>query len=473
MIKLKEIIAQLHDETYEAVEKTLLKTKADNFVLLLQSYRKGDISDQEISARLGINSNSFYVLKSRLYDKIQESLSADTFTTQENIIKQLLQVPEVCFNSPREIAIAFLQKLETELLRFDMHNELQIVYSALKKMHLYSDKYFYYSTLFNKHVAFGLSIEKAEETLGNFNRLLGQYDFSKSQELLDTLHFIKKEIINLYALNPSRQIEIIKNIIELQLVLFCSGNKSDEFDTEKLLLNTRKIFNELPITAAQKKWEIVLDYFYFEHCLSTFQNKAALQYYDKVNKQLSYFLLYNNICLSSKFLISKIKFCTEFNKMDEIAVNPNKTKLLFDTADDNAKVLVGIYYAMLYFNRKNYKDAISSLNEIVNTFSFKDYFHENINVKLTLAYFYIVTENYDMAETTLKGISRKIKTESLGKYAHVLNLIKAFAIDINKINNGKSLSKKRDFLTLFLANNKGNTELLTHLIPELKRKYQS
>ncbi len=471
MIKLKEIISQLEGDVYTAFEKTLLKNKADNFVLLLQSYRKSGISDSELSSKLGINSNSFYVLKSRLYDKIQEFLSADIFITQENIIKQLLQVPEVCFNSPRETAVAFLQKLESELLRFDMHNELQVVYSALKKMHLYSDKYFHYSKLFNKHVALGLSLEKAEETLGNFNRLLGQYDFSRSQQLLDKLHFIKKEINNLYALNPSRQIEIIKNFVELQFILFCSGNKSNEFDTEDLLQNTRRLFSELPETSAHKKWEIVLDYFYFEYYQSIFQNKTALQYYEKVNSRLSFFLLYNNICLSSKFLISKIKFCTELNKKEEICGGPNKIKLLADTADPHAKVLTGIYNSMLYFNVRNYKDAANCLNEIVNTFSFKDFFHENLNVKLTLAYFYLEIRDYDTVENILKSISRKIKTEHLEKYAHVLHLIKAFDIEINK--NDKSHSKKRDLVTLFLANNNRDIELLAHLIPEIKIKYQS
>lgn len=473
MIKLKEVIAQLQKDTYEEIEQTLIKTKADNFVLLLQSYRKGNVSDNEISSRLKINTNSFYVLKSRLYDKIQASLSSDIFMTQENLVKKLLQVPEVCFNSPREIAIAFLHKLERELLRFDMHNELQVVYSALKKMHLYSEKYFHYSSLFNKHVALGLSLEKAEETLGNFNRLLGQYDFSKSQELLNTLYFIRKEIINLYALNPSSQIEIIKNIIELQLIIFCSGNKSHEYDTEELLQKTRKIFNELPETSAQKKWEIVLDYFCFEHYQSISQNKTALQYYEKVNKQLQFFLLYNNICLSSKFLISKIKFCNELNRMEDISISPAETELLVDVADTHAKVLIGIYNSMLHFNQKNYKDAISYLNDIINTFSFKDYFHENINVKLTLAYFYIVIEDFDMVEITLKGVSRKIKTEQLERYNHVSYLIKAFDIEINKNKDSKSLSKKRDLLTLFIANNNRSAELLGHLIPELKRKFQS
>lgn len=473
MIKLKEVINQLKEEEYIAIEKSLVKTKADNFVMLLQLYRSGKVSDKEIALRLGINSNSFYVLKSRLYDKIQNSFSTDIFVTQETIIKQLLQVPEVCFNCPRETAIAFLQKLEKDLLGFNMHTELQIVYSALKKMHLHTDKYFQYSSLFNKHVAFALSLEKAEETLGNFNRLLGQYDFSKSEDLLGTLFFLKKEIINLCALNPSREIEIIKNIIDLQLILFCSGNKSNEYNTEEILKNTRQLFIALPETSVHKKWELALDYLYFEHYQSTLQNKAALQFYEKVNSQLSFFLLFNNICLSSKFLISKIKFCFDLNKMEDISADPKKTKLLIDIADPHAKVMVSIYNSMLHFNRKNYKEGTTCLNEIINTVSFKDFFHENINVKLTLAYFYMLMEEFDMVENILKGISRKIKTEHLVKYDHVMHLIKAFDLEINKKNDVRTIQKKRDLVTLFLANNSKDIELLSHLIPELKRKYQS
>jgi tetratricopeptide (TPR) repeat protein len=473
MIKLKEVIAQLNDVTYESIEKILIKNKADNFVLLLQSYKKGNIPDSEISSQLGISSNSFYVLKSRLYDKIQESLSAGTFSTQENIIKQLLQVHEVCFNSPREIAVAFLHKLETELLRFDMHNELQVVYSALKKMHLYSDKYFYYSQLFNKHVALGLSLEKAEEILGNFNRILGQYNFSRSREHLETLNFINREIINLYALNGSRQIEIIKNIIELQLVLFCSESRSTEHSAEELLKATKKLFDELPETSPQKKWEIALDYLYFEHYQLHSQYKTALPFYEKVNEQLDHFLLYNNICLSSKFLVSKTKFCYESNRVEDISMKPSATNILFDTADSHARVLVALYNSMLHYNQNSYKEAIAILNEIINTFGFKDFFHESINIKLTLAYFYLLTGEFDMVDMVLKGISRKIKAEKLEKYDHVMHLIKVFDIEINKNKTDKQHSRKRDLITLFLANNNKDVELLMHLVPELRKKYQS
>lgn len=189
MIKLKEVIVQLDRENYLEIEKNFIKNKADRFLFLLHSYKNSDISDKEIIKKLGISDNSFYVLKSRLYDRIQESLSCDIYIDQEKTIKLLLQVPDLCLNSPRETAIAYLLKLEKELLRYDMHNELLIVYSALKKMHLNSDKYYRYSQLYNKQVSYGLSLEKAEDTLADFCRILSQYDFSKSDELYERLFF--------------------------------------------------------------------------------------------------------------------------------------------------------------------------------------------------------------------------------------------------------------------------------------------
>lgn len=473
MIKLKQVILQLGEDAYTEIEETFKKNKADNFVLLFQSYRNGKISDQEVIEKLGVSSNSFYVLKSRLFDKIQEHLSVNVFIDRETLTRQLLQVHEICFTKPRETAIAFLLKLEKELLKFDLHNELLVVYSALKKMHLYSEKYFYYSQLFNKHTGLGLSLEKAEEILGNFNRLLAQYNFSRSQQLLDTLNFLKLEIANLYSLNPSRQIEIIRTFIELQLILFCNVDKSTEYNTEELLQSTRKIFSELPETAEQKKWEIILDYLCFEYYFSKNEYKAALNYYEKVNAYINTILLYNNICLTSKFLISKIKFCYELGRMDDLQITAPENEMLYDPGDIHAKVLINIYMAMLLYKDKRFKEATNCLNEILNSVSFKDYFHENIDVKLTLTYFYLVMKDYDLVEITVKSVSRKIKSEHPEKYNHILHLIKVFDTEVSSNGSAKGLAKCRDLFTLFLANNTKSNEILTHLIPELKKRYQS
>ncbi|MBA2611036.1 MAG: hypothetical protein H0U95_03630 [Bacteroidetes bacterium] len=471
MHKLKQVITQLSESDFASIGDSFKKTKADNYSLLFQSYRKGSPGDAEIMKQLVISSNSFYVLKSRLYDKIQEHLSLDVFTTRENLIKQLLQVPDVCFNMPRETAIAFLNKLEKELLKFELHNDLLVVYSALKKMHLYSEKHFHYSQLFNKHTALALSLEKAEEILGNFNRILGHYSFSKSQQDLDTLYFLKNEVDNLYALNQSRQIEIIKYFIELQMIIFCGENKVTELSATEIIQSTRKIFSELPQTSPQKKWEVVLDYLSFEYFLSIVDYKAALSFYEKINDGLPTLLLYNNICITSKFLASKIKFCEETARYEDLQEHPKTIELFYDPDDSHAKVVIATYNAMLYYKQKNFKEAVNCLNNIINNFSFKDFFHEGINVKLTLAYIYLTQKEFDLVELTLKSISRKIKSEQIEKYYHVLHLIKIFESEMN--NNAKTMSKNKDLFVLFIANNNKNNEVLPHLIPELKKKILS
>jgi hypothetical protein len=179
------------------------------------------------------------------------------------------------------------------------------------------------------------------------------------------------------------------------------------------------------------------------------------------------------ISASPNFLIAKINFCYERKTIEELSDHAEHTTLLFDINDSHTKILLGIYNSMCFFSRKSYKEAINSLNEIINTQSFKDYFHGNMNVKLTLSYFYITIKEYDLAENILKSISRKIKTEKLTKYDHVILLIKALDLEINHEKNAKSKAKMKDLITLFIANNTKNVELLPHLIPELKTKYLS
>jgi hypothetical protein len=468
MIKLKKIISDLDENVYGTIEDILKKNKADNFLFLLQSYRNSEIKDSEIAKALDINANSLYVLKSRLNDKIQESLSGNIYNNKEDLLKQLHQIPEICVGRSREVASSFLQKLEKDLLIYDMHNELLVVYSALKKIHLYSEKYFHYSQLYNKHTAFNISLEKCEEILGNFNRVLAQYNFSRLPKLLDTLLFLSKEVSDHFALNPSRQIEIIKNILELELAIFFNKTASKDFNVAEVLLHTEKMIGDLPESSLHKNWILVVNYLSFEYFKKTGQLNSAASYFEKVNAKSDTLLLYTHLCVTSKFLVSKLNFMQEQGKMEELVAEETK-QLLFDNEDTHAVVLMGIYGATLSIFKKNYKDAASKLNEIINSNSFKDFFHINTDVKLTLVYIYIMLKEYDLADSLLKNIYRKIKSEEMTGYTNVLDLIKIFSADIKQ--NGKVSSKQKDEFILFLARNKNESELLNHLIYDLKKRY--
>lgn len=469
MIKLKKVISNLADDVYKSIEDNLVKNKADNFLLLFQSYRFDKLSDADIIAALSINSNSFYVLKSRLYDKIQEFMSGDIHSNKEEVIKQLHLIPQVCYSSSREIAAAFLQKLEKDLLRHDMHNELLVVYSALKKIHLYSEKYFFYSQLYNKHIAFSLSIEKSEEILGNFNRVLGQYNFSRSPKLLETLHFLKKGISEHYALNPSRQIEIIKNLIELQLYFFCGMLINKDYSVEEMLVQTQKILQNLPESSPSRSWLPVLDYLFFEYYVSIGQTKQAQLYYEKVNGLCDTILLYNNIAFTPNFLITKIVYLQEQGRIAELQDDYLKN-FLYDPEDSHSMVMLGIYNAMISFYAGKHKEAAARLNEILNINSFKDFFHINTDIKLSLAYFYLCLKEFELADSILKNVSRKIKSDGLENYTNVIDLIKVFNEDIKQGKN-KTTAKQKDYFTLFLARNVNENKLISPLVYELKKKY--
>ncbi|PBQ32668.1 hypothetical protein CNR22_13095 [Sphingobacteriaceae bacterium] len=468
MIKLKKIVADLDENVYKTVEESLIKNKAENFLFLLQTYRTKNLKDSEIAESLSINSNSLYVLKSRLNDRIQEHLSGDIFSNKEDVLKQLHQIPQICFGSSREVATAFLQKLEKDLLLFDMHNELLVVYSALKKIHLYSDKYFHYSQLYNKHTAFNISLEKCEEILGSFNRALAQYNFSRLPKQFEPLLFLTKEVSDHFSLNNSRQIELINKIMELQLPVLFNKAPSAEINVSETLAQAVKIINDLPESSTHKNWLPVFDYLSFEHYRRTGQSNQASIYFEKTNAKAETLLLYTNICLTSRFLISKICYLQEQNRIDDLLAEEQKT-LLLDTSDMHASVLLGIYNAMVSYYRKNYKEAASRLNDIINTNSFKDYFHINTDVKLTLAFVYITLKEYDLADSLLKNIYRKIKSEEMTGYTNVLDLIKIFNADIKQ--NGKVTEKQKDDFILFQARNVNESKLLNHLEFELKKKY--
>ncbi|MCD6017113.1 MAG: hypothetical protein K0S53_234 [Bacteroidetes bacterium] len=472
MIKLKEIIGQLKEENYLEIENNLIRSRADKFLFLFQSYKKSTISDREIKENLGVSSNSFFVLKSRLLDKIQDNLSTDLFVDHEKSIKMLLKVPEFCLNTPRETSIAYLLKLEKDLLRYNMHNELLVVYSALKKMHLNSDKYHHYSQLYNKQVSYGLSLEKAEEILGDFCRNLAQYDFSRSKSQYEKLCFLRNEINNIYSFCNSKQIELIKNFVELQLKLFCEKDYSLTSNIVVLLRSTRSIIDGLPLTLIYKKWEVVLDYLCFEYYYSVGDSGEAFLFYEKVKNQKPNLLLYNHIGMVSNFFMTSVKFCIENNKIEGVSEIFDFDKSLYDKFDKYSQIKLRVYNAMVYFHQKESRMAINCLNDLCNEYAFRDYFHQFLNIKLTLLHFYNSIGESEKARVCLKMLVRRIKEEKNEAYFFISYLLKAFDLELNKEASSKNILRQKELHILFLTNNKNNRfDLISHLVPELTEKH--
>jgi hypothetical protein len=147
--------------------------------------------------------------------------------------------------------------------------------------------------------------------------------------------------------------------------------------------------------------------------------------------------------------------------------------MLLDVNDTHTLISVKVYNALVCFYQKKYKIAINYLNETLNEFVFKDYFHEYLNIKLSLVYFYIVIGEFEKAQASMKIITRRIRIENNKGYNHILYLLKSFDGEINKEGSPKNILKQRDLFTLFIANNNNKISIIKYLILDLKKKYHN
>ena len=142
MINIKKVVARLEDNEYSSFSQTLKDHKAEKFHTLLTVLRDEDISDGKIRDRLDISQNAYYTLKSRLYEKIQEFLINNLEGPKIELLRKVASIPTLLYNTNRDRAKAVLTKMEKDLSDHDMPYELITVYNALKKLHLYSPKYY-------------------------------------------------------------------------------------------------------------------------------------------------------------------------------------------------------------------------------------------------------------------------------------------------------------------------------------------
>src|SRR6185312_13741674 len=187
MEKLKKVIQQLNPKDFTQIRTALEKNGSEKFLHVLVSYHGNGVTDEAIRESINCSEGAFYVLKSRLLGKIQELLLENTDAHKAAFLQDGTTLTQYLCEYPRETAITILHQLEKIYTNNDTPQELISVYSALKKTHFHSDKYYHYSQLYNKHIAYTVALEKAEDVLLNFNRTLANYYFSQSANDIELL----------------------------------------------------------------------------------------------------------------------------------------------------------------------------------------------------------------------------------------------------------------------------------------------
>lgn len=464
MIKLKSIIQQLKEKEANDLIQQFKESKAEKYLTLFTHYRENKISDEEIQGILDVNTNAYYTLKSRLFDKIQEFLSNNLDSPVIDLLRKVANIPNLVYNTHRDTAIAILLKLEAELRDYDMPYELSSVYNALKKLSLHSPKYYEYTQAYNRHVAYTLALDKAEDLLANFSKTLSDYHASKNSQTIDILALIKEQVGHTARLYESHHLQVYKCIIDISFALFVPRPEAvkDDEPVEDLLAKMEKIFLAYPKDTNYQHLNLAYNFLAFEYYHQLKLYKKEAKYFDVVNENLQSFLLFNHCAFTSRFLVSKMERYV-MNDMEKNLYEENvglQDNYEPDKQDIPNYINYMKYLSVSAFYAKKYQEAVSILSRLVNDVSFKNHPHAEIEIKLLLSLFYSMINKYDPANSLMRSVARKVReSEDEIGYENASIFNKILSLQMSSSAKDVEQKIKQQFQRFEMLNNGSNRML--------------
>jgi len=444
MSKLKNIIKQLSSKDYQAIYDSLIENNAEKSAYLLRFLRDKQLSDNKIMEELEVNSNAYYTLRSRLNQKIEEYLLQQMESPRTTLLKKVATINEIIFTKKKAIAIATLRKLEKELLDYDLSNELTIVYKTLKKLHIHTPDQFQYSQLYNRHVAYMLAIDKAEDLLAEYFKKYGDFFLTNDETEKLGLTLLKKELENVANLYQSHRLYVYQNCINIFHRLFVEPDKTTEGEEpiEEIFEKVQQIFDSYYLDSIYYHLKLVFEFLKLEYYNHFNVYRKAEKYYEEVNESAGTLITnYNLYTYTPKFLLTKLDRQIRTNSENTLY---EENKALFEDfeIDKNNTSLYLIYVtyrAMSCYYVDKYDEAARWINNMLNEVSLKKVPYTQLEIKIFLALQYCLMEDYDLFNQLINSIQRQIRLLGKENCNHILIFTKILKTSLNDTKKSKSV----------------------------------
>ncbi len=434
MAKLKNIIKQLSDKDYQSIYHSLIESNAEKSAYLLKALRERSISDTRIMTDLEVNTNAYYTLRSRLNVKIEEYLMQQLESPRADVLRKVANINEVVFTKKRTIAIATLKKLEKELIDYDLASELTVVYKSLKKLHVNSPDYFNYSQLYNRHVAYMLALDKAEDLLADYFKKYGSYLLNGDSHEKLGLTLVMREMHNVANLYESHRLYVYRSAMQVFHRLFVEPDENLQHDSESIedIFNkVQKIFDTYGTDSIYYHINLVFEFLKLEYYNYYNVYRQAEKFYEEVNDATPNLLgNYSNFTFPSQFLISKLNRHMRLGTESELcAENEN----LFadyepDPLDIPRHIIYITYRSLSCYYAGRYEDSAKLINQLLNDVSLKKYPIAQLELKSLLALQYVMLHDNDLFNQLANSIQRQIRVFGKNICGNVLLFMKILKI---------------------------------------------
>jgi hypothetical protein len=415
MAKLKNIIKQLSEKDFKAIYDSLIESNAEKSAYLLKSLRERQLSDNKIMTELDVNANAYYTLRSRLNLKIEEFLMGQLESPRTDVLRKVANINEVLFTKKRAISIATLKKLEKELLDYDLANELTVIYKSLKKLNINSPDYFQYSQLYNRHVAYMLAVDKAEDLLADYFKKYGDYMLNGGEVEKLGLNLLMKEMQNVGKLYESHRLYVYHSCMYIFHRLFVEVDDNMQQDGESIediFDKVQKIFESYHLDAIYYHLNLVFEFLKLEYYNHYKVYRQAEKYYEEVNDACANLMVnYSTYTFPSQFLISKIERHLRTGTEADLSAENESIFLDFevDMQDVPKHIIYVVYRALSSYYLGRFDEAAKLINGLLNDVSLKKYPYAQLEIKTLLALQYTLLRDFELFNQLSNSIQRQIR----------------------------------------------------------------
>lgn len=444
MAKLKNIVKQLSDNDYKSIYDSLIESNAEKSAHLLKALRERQLSDSKIMVELEVNANAYYTLRSRLNQKIEEHLLQQMESPRTDILRKVANLNEVLFTKKRTITIATLKKLEKELIDYDLANELTVIYKSLKKMHINSPDHFQYSQLYNRHVAYMLAVDKAEDLLAEYFRKYGNYYLSNDETEKLGLSLLMKEMQNVARIYESHRLYVYQSCMLVFHRLFVEPDdslNSEGESIEDIFAHVQKIFDTYNLDPLYYHLNLIFEYLKLEYYNYYKVYRQVEKYFEEVNDAAATLLVnYPFYTFSARFLITKLDRHLRLGTEKEIYT---ENESLFediepDIQDVPRHAIYTIYRALGCYYAGKYEEAAKLINNLLNEVSLKKYPFVQMEVKAILALQYCMLRDFELFNQLTSSIQRQIRLFGKDDCENVLLFLKILKIATSEAKREKA-----------------------------------
>ncbi len=443
MAKLKNIVKQLSEKDYKLIYDSLLESNADKSAYLLKALRERQLSDSKIMTELEVTPNAYYTLRSRLNIRIEEHLVQQMESPRTDILKKVANLNEVLFTKKRTISLTTLKKLEKELIDYDLASELTVIYKSLKKLNINSPDHFHYSQLYNRHVAYMLAIDKAEDLLVSYFKKYGNYYFTNDETERMGLILLLKEMQNVAKLYESHRLYVFQSCMLIFHRLFVEPDdhfQAEGESIEDVFAQVQKIFDAYQLDPLYYHLDLLFEFLKVEYYNHYKVYRQMEKHFEEVNDAAANLIVnYSSYSFPARFLLTKLERHLRLGTEREIVTENLSLFADFepDLLDIPHHTICTVYRALGLYYVERFEEAAKMLNSLLNDVSLKKYPFIQMEVKAILALQYCMMRDFELFNQFSSSVQRQIRMFGKDECKNILLFLKILKIATSEAKKDK------------------------------------